>query len=100
MKSVAKSSDVTPGSAIRVKIDGVEVCVARTETGELHAIDDLCTHGEVSLSEGDVIGCAIECWLHGSTFDLRTGEPQNPPAFDPVAVYECTERDGEIYVKL
>lgn len=100
MKSVAKSTDVTPGSAIRVKVDGVEVCVARTATGELHAIDDLCTHGEVSLSEGDVMGCAIECWLHGSTFDLRTGEPQNPPAFDPVAVYECMERDGEIYVKL
>lgn len=100
MKAVAKSSDVAPGSAIRVVVDGVEVCLARAEDGTIHAIDDICTHAEVSLSEGEVIGCSIECWLHGSTFNLISGQPESPPAFEPVAVYECTEDNGEIYVKL
>lgn len=100
MKAVAKSSDVAPGSAIRVVVDGIEVCLARAEDGTIHAIDDICTHAEVSLSEGEVIGCSIECWLHGSTFNLISGQPESPPAFEPVAVYECTEDNGEIYVKL
>lgn len=100
MKAVAKSEDVAPGAAIRVVVGDTEVCLARTEEGSLHAIDDVCTHQEVSLSEGEVIGCSIECWLHGSTFDLKTGEAQSPPAFEPVAVYECSEDDGTIYVNL
>ena len=47
--------------------------IARDSEGGLHAFDDTCTHANVSLSEGEVDGCAIECWLHGSRFDLRTG---------------------------
>ena len=39
-----------------------------------------CSHAEVALSEGDVTDCQIECWLHGSMFDLRTGKPTNLPA--------------------
>ena len=54
---------------------------------EVFAVDDVCSHAEVSLSEGEVSGCQIECWLHGSRFDLRTGEPSGPPAFEPVPVY-------------
>ena len=45
--------------------------------GEVYAIDD--APADVSLSEGDVEGCFIECWLHGSQFDLRTGE--RPPVY-------------------
>ena len=89
---------VAPGEAIRVVLDGREICIARTDDGAVHAIDDLCTHGEVSLAEGEVSGCSIECWLHGSAFDLRSGRPLTPPAFEPVAVHPCAERDGMIYV--
>ncbi|GAA2014981.1 non-heme iron oxygenase ferredoxin subunit [Brevibacterium samyangense] len=101
MSTLACAADaVGPGEAIRVVIDDREVCIARTEDGTVHAIDDLCTHGEVSLAEGEVSGCTIECWLHGSAFDLRTGVPQTPPAFEPVEVFTAEERDGGIWVDL
>ena len=70
----------------RLVIDGVPVAVVRTE-GAVHAVGDVCSHAEVSLSEGEVSDCTIECWLHGSRFDLRTGEPSGPPAFDPIPTY-------------
>ena len=53
----------------------------------LFAIEDRCSHADVALSEGDVDGCTIECWLHGSAFDLRTGVPLSLPATVPVTVY-------------
>ena len=79
-------SDVPEGTAVKVVIDGTEVAIVHTE-GEVFAINDVCSHADVSLSEGDVDGCTLECWLHGSRFDLRTGAPTGLPAISPVAVY-------------
>ncbi|WP_103504144.1 MULTISPECIES: non-heme iron oxygenase ferredoxin subunit [Streptomyces] len=78
----------------RVELDGVPVAVVRTE-GEVHAVNDICSHANVSLSEGEVDDCKIECWLHGSMFDLRTGEPSGLPATRPISVYPVKiEGDG------
>ena len=92
------ASDVPIGTALRVELEGLDgivpVAVVRDEHGELHAISDICSHGQVSLSDGDVDGCTIECWLHGSTFDLRTGAPLALPATRPVPVYPVSV-DGE-----
>lgn len=96
MIDVAAADEVAPGATMRIEVDNHEICIARDSDGRIHAIDDLCTHGEVSLAEGDVEGCAIECWLHGSQFDLTTGQPLSPPAFEPVAVYHCQEIAGRI----
>ena len=79
-------ADVAEGSAVRCMIDGVPVAVVRSE-GELHAIHDVCSHANVALSEGEVEDGAIECWLHGSRFDLATGKPSGLPAIKPVPVY-------------
>ena len=73
--------------AAAADINGRIVALVRTEQGEVHAVDDTCTHANVSLSEGEVEGCQIECWLHGSSFDLRTGKPSGLPATRPVPVY-------------
>lgn len=85
-------AEVEPGSAHLAELtleNGAEIPVAiiRTDDGEFYAIDDLCTHGEVSLSEGEVDGCFVECWAHGSRFDVRTGEPDELPAIVPVKTY-------------
>lgn len=85
-------SDLQPGSAMLAELtiaDGsdVPVAIVRTDDGDFYAIHDLCTHGEVSLSEGEVDGCFIECWAHGSRFDVRTGEPDELPAIIPVKTY-------------
>lgn len=93
------TADVEAGTALRVELDGadgapVEVAVVRDADGQFHAISDICSHGQVSLSDGEVDGCTIECWLHGSTFDLRTGKPLALPATRPVPVYPVT-LDGD-----
>ncbi len=80
--------------AIQVVIAGEMIAVVRDENGDVHAISDMCTHATVPLSEGEVEDCTIECWLHGSRFDLRTGKPLSPPAVRPVPVYPLTV-DGE-----
>jgi len=92
------ASDVPVAGTLRVELEGeagpVEVAIVRDEDGDWHAISDICSHGAVSLSDGEVDGCTVECWLHGSRFDLRTGEPTGLPAIRPVPVYPLTI-DGE-----
>ncbi len=94
-------SELPEGTARRIEMDGVEVALIHSE-GQVFAIDDICSHGEVSLSEGEVEGCFIECWLHGSRFDIRTGEPAGPPATEPVPTYavrlEADTDDPTIFV--
>jgi 3-phenylpropionate/trans-cinnamate dioxygenase ferredoxin subunit len=81
----------------RVVIDGVPVSVVRSE-GEVFAIYDVCSHAEVSLSEGEVDEGHIECWLHGSMFDLRSGKPTGPPATQPIPVYPVKIEGDDIFV--
>lgn len=93
------TADVPVAGALRCELDDgdgapVAVAVVRDDDGGWHALSDVCSHGQVSLSEGDVEDCTVECWLHGSTFDLRTGRPLTPPAVQPVPVYPVTI-DGE-----
>jgi 3-phenylpropionate/trans-cinnamate dioxygenase ferredoxin subunit len=95
---VCAVSDVPEEGALRVEVatdtGTVPVAVVRDEYGDLHAVSDICSHQDVSLSEGEVDDCAIECWLHGSRFDLRTGEPTGLPATRPIPVYRL-ELDGD-----
>ncbi len=77
--------------------DELTVAIVRQQ-GDLYAIEDECSHGKVALSEGDVYGCSIECYLHGSSFDLRTGAPLNPPATQPVRVFPVRLSGDDIQV--
>ena len=83
-------ADLPDVGAVPVDVDGRAVAVVRAEDGSIHVIDDTCTHAEVSLAEGEVEDCSIECGLHGSRFDLRTGRPIGLPATKPIAVYPVT----------
>ena len=85
--SVCLVSEVDAGKARHFQIEGVPVAVVRTDEG-VFAIKDQCSHADVALSEGEVEGCMIECWLHGSQFDLRTGDPLTLPATSKVPVYQ------------
>ncbi len=81
----------------RVDVDGTPVCVARSEAG-VYALTDRCTHADVALSEGEVVDNTIECWLHGSLFDLATGQPTCPPASEPVATWRVVIDDAETII--
>ncbi|MFI5492167.1 non-heme iron oxygenase ferredoxin subunit [Actinoplanes sp. NPDC051859] len=95
---VGPAADVAKGSVISVEVDGVDVAVVHADDDSFYAVRDECSHAAVALSEGEVEGCTLECWLHGSRFDLRTGEPSGPPATEPVAIFPVEIRDGDIYV--
>jgi nitrite reductase/ring-hydroxylating ferredoxin subunit len=89
--------DLDDESAIGVEIDGVPVCLAKTE-GEVFAISDICSHADVNLSDGDVESGTVECWLHGSRFDLRSGRPTGLPANRPVPIYPVKIDGDDILV--
>ena len=91
--------DVAPDSALAVEVDGTEVAIVRSGD-RYYAIADECSHASVPLSEGDVDGCTLECYLHGSAFDLRTGEPLGLPATEPVPVYRCRVSGDDVLVDL
>ena len=95
-------SEIPDDEAIAVIVDGQEVALAR-HGDEIFAVEDTCSHAAVALSEGEVTDCTVECWLHGSRFDLRTGKPIGLPATEPVATFAVELRansDGtsDVYV--
>jgi len=91
--------DVADGSAIRVMIGDVPVAIVRSD-GEVYAIHDVCSHANVALSEGEVDDQTIECWLHGSRFDLVTGRPTGLPATQPVPVYPVKIDGDDVLVSV
>jgi 3-phenylpropionate/trans-cinnamate dioxygenase ferredoxin subunit len=97
--SVCALDELPDGSARRFVVDGVAVAVVRIGE-DVYAIGDVCSHANVSLSDGEV-WCEereLECPKHGSAFHLETGEPSTLPATQPVAVYDATVVDGQIVV--
>ena len=91
--AAAALADVPQGGVLAVEVDGEEIALLR-DGDDVYALRDECSHASIPLSEGEVEGCEIECWLHGSRFDLRTGKPSGPPATEPVAVY-AVQVDGD-----
>lgn len=91
-------SELVQDQATRVVIDDVPMAVVLDRNGEVHAIGDTCSHGQISLAEGFVEGDTLECWAHGSAFSLCTGVPQNLPAYEPVPVYVVEIKDGNVYI--
>jgi 3-phenylpropionate/trans-cinnamate dioxygenase ferredoxin component len=89
--------DIPDTGAVGVTVGDTPVAVVRSE-GNVYAIHDVCSHAEVQLSEGDVEDGEVECWLHGSRFDLRTGKPTGLPATEPVPVYPVQIEGGDVLV--
>jgi 3-phenylpropionate/trans-cinnamate dioxygenase ferredoxin subunit len=91
-------SELVQDEARRVEIDGVAIAVVLDASGEVHAIGDTCTHGDISLADGFVDGDTLECWAHGSAFSLVTGKPLNLPAYEPVPVFVVTIDGDDVLI--
>jgi nitrite reductase/ring-hydroxylating ferredoxin subunit len=89
-------NDLAAGTMRKVDIEGRPVCLARTSDNALFAIDDTCSHGEASLSQGYLDGHEIECPMHTGTFNLATGEAVAAPATVPLRVYEVELADEHL----
>jgi nitrite reductase/ring-hydroxylating ferredoxin subunit len=94
---VASLSALADNSAVHIEVGSTPVCLARSG-GEVMALLDECSHAEVSLSDGEVENCTVECWLHGSRFDLRTGKPTGLPATEAVPVFPVRVDGDDVYV--
>jgi 3-phenylpropionate/trans-cinnamate dioxygenase ferredoxin subunit len=95
---VCALADLKPNEAKRVVVNGAPIALVLDSAGDVHAIGDTCTHGDISLSEGFVEGETLECWAHGSQFSLLTGKPLTLPAYEPVPVYSVELADGTIFI--
>ncbi|PWV45971.1 MULTISPECIES: non-heme iron oxygenase ferredoxin subunit [Nocardiopsis] len=97
---VAELDEIPEEGVLGIETDDeTPIALVRTE-GELYALRDVCSHAEVRLSEGEVEDGTIECWLHGSCFDLRSGAPVNPPATQPVPTYDVKIDGDDVLVSL
>ncbi|MGA1829271.1 non-heme iron oxygenase ferredoxin subunit [Microbacterium sp.] len=95
---VCALSELEQDSALRVEVDGVAICVVKDSNDDIHAIGDVCTHGDVSLADGFVDGDTIECWAHGSAFSLLSGRPLNLPAYEPVPVFAVQIQGDDVFI--
>lgn len=86
---VGQVIDFPKGKSARVLLGDLAIAIVHTDEG-LFAIEDRCSHADVALSEGEIDGCTIECWLHGSAFDLSSGSPLSLPAITPVRIFQVT----------
>jgi 3-phenylpropionate/trans-cinnamate dioxygenase ferredoxin component len=98
---LCRRDELASGEARRFDIGAYHVALVRIED-DFYAIGDVCSHEDYSLSEGEVLvdACEIECWKHGSMFDLRTGEPSSLPATKPVPVYDVRIEGDDVMVEL
>lgn len=95
---VCALSELKVNEAKRVVVGGTPIALVLDGSGDVHAIGDTCTHGDISLAEGFVEGDTLECWAHGSQFSLLTGKPLSLPAYEPVPVFQVELTDGDIYI--
>lgn len=97
---VASLAELPVGEVIGVQAEGVPVCLARCDDGEVYAFADRCSHREFPLSNGelDPEECTITCEWHGAMFSVREGTALTLPATRPVPVYDCRVAGDDILV--
>lgn len=98
LEKVCATAELELNKAKRVVVGGTPIALVLDSEGIIHAIGDTCTHGDISLAEGFVEDGTLECWAHGSKFELTTGKPLTLPAYEPVPVFDVEITDGDIYI--
>lgn len=97
---VADADDMKPGDLRAVEAAGVRICLASLDDGSIAAISDTCTHEGASLSDGEIYRGSVQCPLHSSLFDLKTGQVVGMPAMIPIQTYPVTIEAGAVFVEI
>jgi nitrite reductase/ring-hydroxylating ferredoxin subunit len=95
---LCKVADVPENSVRRVVVAGYAPLAVFNLDGNFYAVDDRCSHGDASLSAGVIEGEAIVCPLHFGSFDIRTGEPVDPPCSREISTYRLTIEGGDVII--
>jgi nitrite reductase/ring-hydroxylating ferredoxin subunit len=94
---VAKVGELAPGAMTMVEVGDDQILLANV-AGNIYACDDVCTHAFAPLSEGTLDGEQVECPLHGSVFNVTTGEAIGPPADENLRVFQVQIEGQDILV--
>lgn len=96
---VCRDGDIPEGGHRLVDVGGgIEVAVFFVD-GAYHAIEDVCTHDNGPLAEGELDGCQVICPRHGARFDIRTGAAVSLPAYRPVEAFPVRVEDGRVLLE-
>ncbi|MCW2724202.1 MAG: non-heme iron oxygenase ferredoxin subunit [Frankiales bacterium] len=95
---LCETADVPDGGKLALQPEGSPELVVFNISGTFYVLADTCSHGAAALSEGDLIGCEIECPLHQGRFDVTTGAATRRPAKKPQPMYRCQVEDGRLYL--
>ena len=95
---VAALADLADDAAFAVKVGNRRIALYRLD-GNVHALDDVCTHALALLSQGFIEGGTVECPLHGARFDIATGRCLSPPATVDLRTHEVRVEGEEVYVR-
>jgi 3-phenylpropionate/trans-cinnamate dioxygenase ferredoxin subunit len=98
-KPVAKRDEISPGTAKKVEVDGVEVLLCNCD-GTIYAVEDVCTHDGGPLDQGELMGCKIMCPRHGAIFDVTTGAALTLPAVVPLPTYTVRVEGDDVFVEV
>ena len=98
MTWVDVASAALPDETVVTARAGERALVVTRAVGSWHAVDAWCTHAECPLGDGWIEGTALRCACHGALFDLKTGEPLEGPAEDPIAIFATRVVGGRVEV--
>ncbi len=96
---LCSAADIAPGNALKVENGDLTLAVFNVE-GVYYVLDDLCTHGPGSLSEGYIEDDIVECNFHNGQFNIKTGEVAAPPCMVPVKTYKTTIENGRVFIEV
>ncbi len=97
--SVAAIDELAPKQMKRVEVAGKRLLLANSE-GKHYCVDEMCCHEDYSLWFGCIKDRSIKCSLHGSRFDLESGQPLNEPAECPLRTYPTKVEGGQVWVEV
>jgi biphenyl 2,3-dioxygenase ferredoxin component len=95
---LCSAADISPGNALKVETGDLVLAVFNVD-GEYYVMDDLCTHGPGSLSEGYIEGDVVECNFHNGQFNIKTGEVVAPPCMVPMKIYKTMVENGRVIIE-
>jgi len=97
VNAIARKSEIADGTTKRVAVGGQNVLLCNV-SGEIYAIEDVCTHDGGPLEQGTLEGECIVCPRHGATFDVTTGEALTLPAVLPVMTFRASVDGADVVV--
>jgi nitrite reductase/ring-hydroxylating ferredoxin subunit len=96
---LCKTADVAEGTALKVETGDLILAVFNLN-GAFYVMDDTCSHGPGSLSEGPICGDVVECDFHNGSFNIKTGEVVEPPCMIPQKTYKVAVENDTVFIEV